>query len=100
MSAVIVVRNHNPTRTTPLNLNAGRMPPDMDTPIISEKQARSYKMTPVTQPSPKDGEFIQSVIRDMERVRGTVWALVRPEDPAFDQSPNFVEVWRKPIKLP
>lgn len=72
----------------------------MDTPIISEKQARAYKMTPVTQPSPKDGEFIQSVIRDMERVRGTVWALVRPENPQLADSPDFVEIWRVPVPMP
>ena len=67
---------------------------------ISEAQARACKMTPVTQPSKQDGEFIQSVIRDMNRVRGTVWAVVRPENPQLADSPDFVEIWRVPLPLP
>lgn len=68
--------------------------------ILSQSEASARRMQPLTRASERDGIFIQNVIRDMRRVPGTRWAMVKPETRHAKDSPNMVEVWRVMVPLP
>jgi hypothetical protein len=59
--------------------------------IITREEAKAQGMHPLTMPEPSDSPFVANVIRDMERVPGTIWAPV-------DAGAGRVEIWRVPVK--
>lgn len=62
--------------------------------IITESEARSLRMKPITRASHIKGSFLRNVIRDMRRVPKTKWAVVKPAGGQFRDSPEMVEIWR------
>lgn len=59
---------------------------------ISKEEAVAKGMKPLIFAAPAHDPFLQGVIADMERVKGTKWALVQ-YIPGGD-----VEVWRVPLE--
>lgn len=72
----------------------------MSDPILTQTEARARHLQPLTRADDRDGKFIQNVVRDMRRVPGTLWAMVKPETRLAKDSPNMVEIWRVMIPLP
>jgi hypothetical protein len=66
------------------------LPHQVITPI-TRAEAAAAGMKPLTIPAYIEEPFLQRVIRDMERVPGTEWALVQ-----YKQG-GAVEVWRVPL---
>ena len=58
---------------------------------ISRAEAVAQGMKPLTIPSNPEEPFLQNVIKDMQRVKGTIWALVQYK------VGGALEVWRVPL---
>lgn len=59
---------------------------------ISKDEAVAKGMKPLTFATPADDPFLQKAIADMQRIRGTKWALVQYS------AGGDIEVWRVPLE--